>query len=70
MTAKEAQALIGQTGSYRVGTIAFKVVVNDVKAAFGRIDVQIMPLNGQGEGQTWVDANNLGGLVMPGKGKK
>lgn len=64
---KEHLKNIGRTGIYKIDGLEIHIHINDIKAAFGRIDYNISPISGSGE--KWVDHNNLIISVNPAKGK-
>jgi len=58
MTVSEMAALIGNTGSYRVGRdLQFEIRVVDVRTRYGTVDVQIIPL--AGNGSQWVSLDSV-----------
>jgi hypothetical protein len=64
-TTAELAKFIGKTGLWRVGGggILVAVSVKDVRKNYGRIDLLIKPLSGQGE--TWVDSESVESLDSP-----
>jgi hypothetical protein len=61
MTALEQQRLIGMQGLLRLqegsGVIRVRVTIKDAREAFGRLDVLVEPVDG--EGTTWVSAERV-----------
>lgn len=57
MTTKDTQGLIGKVGFYGVDNLTFKVVIKDVKTAWGRQLVLISPVEGSGE--KWADFDKV-----------
>lgn len=56
MTALEQAALIGRYGTMR-SALAFRVIVTDVRQSFGRTDLQLKPV--VGEGSAWISSENV-----------
>ena len=57
MTIPEAQQAIGKYFKLPIEEIIVDVMVKDVKAAFGRVDVLVAPVSGSG--QKWVNSARL-----------
>lgn len=57
MTTTELAKLINKTAIYRINGMEFLIKIRDARLAFGRCDALITPVHGQGE--KWVDLNNL-----------
>jgi hypothetical protein len=57
MNIKQLAETIGKEGLYIVNGLKIKVKVTDAKQAYGRIDYQIEPVNGQG--QIWVNSTSV-----------
>jgi hypothetical protein len=63
MSLKEIKKLVGNKTGGRdvawitIGSLVFEVKILDVKQAYGRIDVLITPISGQG--QRWIQASKL-----------
>lgn len=54
------QYLLGKTGTYTCGGLAFEVRVTDVKSVYGNTRIYIVPATGTGG--KWV---NLDSVVLP-----
>ena len=52
MTTRTTSPLIGRTGRYLIGSASYPVTIIDARELFGRVDVCITPINGEGE--QWV----------------
>lgn len=48
-------AVKGETGLYKCNGLSFPVRILDARKVYGRIDVQIQPVGGEGE--RWVEAS-------------
>lgn len=57
MTAKDAAQLLGRRGLYGVKGMTVRVIVNDVREVFGRLDLNIAPE--AGDGTAWVAADQV-----------
>lgn len=51
------QSLLGKTGTYACGGLAFEVRVTDVKSVYGNTRVYIIPANGTGG--KWVNLESV-----------
>lgn len=49
--------LVGRMASYQIKGMRVPVVVRGVRDAFGRVDVRIMPVGGEGE--VWVNSRAI-----------
>lgn len=50
-------AVKNELGLYRTGGLGFPVRILDARRVYGRVDVLISPINGQGE--KWVQADTV-----------
>jgi hypothetical protein len=57
MTAKELAAILGKVGKYSIHGVVFPVVIMDARKVYGRLDYQVMPLNGSG--LAWFAADRI-----------
>jgi len=64
MSYAEMQTLINQRVYLPSDGLLIECVVKNVKAAYGRLRVQVIPMSGRGE--TWVDASRVR-LISSGK---
>jgi hypothetical protein len=51
------KALLGKRAHLPVGDASFTCTITDVRKAFGRVDVLLIPL--EGTGAIWVDLHNV-----------
>lgn len=57
MTTNERNELIGRPAARREGAYTVNVTVKDVKEAFGRTDLLLVPVSGSGE--KWVSMDTV-----------
>jgi hypothetical protein len=57
MSVKEMATLLGKTATYEVAGMGVHVQITDVKQAYGRLLVEIIPL--AGENTTWVAFHSI-----------
>ncbi len=60
MNAKQLSANIGKQGLLSVSGLQVLVNVLDARTVFGRIDLQVTPVNGTGS--TWVESSRVTSL--------
>lgn len=51
MTAREARAMLGQTGTLELGALRIEVKIVDLREVYGRVDFLVTPV--AGSGQVW-----------------
>jgi hypothetical protein len=56
-TKQASNKYIGKKATYRVGSLTVEVNIKDHRAVFGRDDVLISPVTG--DGQQWVSADSV-----------
>jgi len=57
MSAKELTQYVGKLGGYRVGELRVNVRILDARVSFGRLDLEIAPI--AGNGAQWVSADSV-----------
>lgn len=57
MTGRDAAALIGRRATYRTGQLFVAVRIVNARTVYGRDDVQIEPI--AGDGQQWVAVQSI-----------
>jgi hypothetical protein len=57
MSVKEHMSVIGREGLLAIQSLKVKVLILDVRSAFGRIDYQVRPV--QGSGEQWIESGRV-----------